>query len=107
MNKTLVPCGHRVIVRPDKYENADPVYQSAKQAGFHLIQDNREQAGVVTGVVVSIGPTAWDDFGGIPWAQVGDKVYYAKFSGKNIELAPEDPMIVLNDEDIVAVVKEV
>ena len=106
MNKAqIVPCGHRVLVRPDKYEETDPVYKQAKLAGLKLIEDNREQAGVVTGEILAVGPTAWKDFGEVPWAKVGDKIYYAKYSGKNIEIDKNDPLIVLNDEDVVAVVQ--
>ena len=106
----IVPCGHRILVRPDKYEETDPVYKQAKLAGLKLIEDNREQAGVVTGTVLAIGPTAWKDFdvSGVvntPWAKVGDRIYYAKYSGKNIEIEKNDPLIVLNDEDVVAVVQ--
>ncbi len=104
------PCGHRVLVKPEKLEDADPAIRRAKAAGIDMsavINNDREQEAVVVGTVLKIGETAWKDssLGGVPWANVGDKVYYAKFSGKQIKLPGEDPVLIMND-DIVAVIKE-
>lgn len=102
------PCGHRVLVKPEKVAEVDEVYKSARRAGIELIEDKREQEAVVIGTILKIGDTAWKDpsLGGTPWANVGDKVYYAKFSGKEIKIPGETPVLIMNDEDIVAVIKE-
>ncbi len=105
----IIPAGHRVLVRQEKYDEHDEVFAKAKSVGIEIVKDRevRYQASVDKGVVVSIGSTAWKDFGQEPWAQVGDVVVFAKNAGKTIE-DPEDketPYVVLNDEDIVAVIK--
>lgn len=105
------PCGHRLVVKPFKQEEVDEVLKKHAEflQGFTIVNTNkkREDASVDRGVVVSIGPTAWNDFGGTPWCKVGDEILFAKFSGKFID-DPEtsDTFCILNDEDVVAVVKE-
>lgn len=107
----IEPCGHRVLVKPESVADVDPAIKRAKALGFDMssVENNkREQEAVVFGIVVSVGPTAWahESLGGKPWAKVGDKVVFAKFSGKKIELPNQPEMLVMNDEDIVAVIRE-
>lgn len=106
----IIPTGHRVLVKQEKFDEHDEVFARAKKQGLIIETDKnvRYQAGVDKGVVVTIGPTAWKDFGGDRWANVGDTVVFAKNAGKPVE-DPQDketPYVVLNDEDIVAIVKE-
>ena len=106
----IIPVGHRVLVKQETYEEADEVFKSAKLAGLEIIKDKqvRYQDSVDKGTVLAVGDTAWRDFGGSPWAEVGDTVVFAKHAGKKVE-DPEDKethYVVLNDEDIVAVIKE-
>lgn len=106
----IIPCGHRVVVKQEKYDEHDEVFASAKKAGIVIETDKnvRYQASVDKGTIISVGPTAWKDFGGVNWAEVGDSVVFAKNAGKRVE-DPNDKdthYVVLNDEDIVAVVKE-
>ena len=99
----LNPLGPRIIVRPDSFDEADPVYESAKKAGIVLQKDKREQAAVVKGTVVSIGSMAFHApvGNGTPWVKVGDRVYYAKYAGKEI-VDPEtkEDLLLLSDEDL-------
>ena len=99
----LKPLGPRVVVRPDSFDSADPVYKKAKEAGIVLQRDKREQQAVVKGTVVSIGEMAFHApvGNGTPWVEIGDRVYYAKFAGKEIE-DPEtkEELLLLNDEDL-------
>lgn len=106
----IIPTGHRVLVKQEVYEETDNVFKSAKLAGIEIIKDKavRYQDSVDKGVIISIGSTAWKDFGGVNWAEIGDTVVFAKHAGKRVE-DPTDKdthYVVLNDEDIVAVVKE-
>lgn len=105
----IVPCGHRVLVKQIDYDEHDEVFKSAKSLGLEIVKDKqvRYQASVDEGVILAIGSTAWKDFGG-EWANVGDKVVFAKNAGKLVQ-DPSDKdghYVVLNDEDIVAVIKE-
>lgn len=102
-------CGHRLLVKPILLEESDAVYKSAKKLGIELIRDDtkREAESVDKGLVVQLGATAFRDFGGDPWCHPGDTIVYAKYSGKLIEDPDtQDKYIALNDEDVVAVVKE-
>jgi len=98
--------GHRVLIKPEHF--TEEVKEGALK-GFKLdIGEDwkREKAATVIGTIVSIGPTAWisvDD--GRPWAAVGDKVYYAKYSGKVITEKDTD-YIVCNDMDVIAKIVE-
>lgn len=102
----IEPCGHRILVRPFKAVEVDTSLAAAARLGIQLVRDNekREDAGITKGLVLTIGPTAWQDFGSVPWCKVGDTVVYAKHSPFFIE--DEDTKEVyglLNDSDIIAV----
>lgn len=106
----LIPCGHRVLVEHDKLEEKDEVYKSATQFGIVIPENSKEkrltQNAVDTGIIISIGETAWKDFGDKPWAKVGDYIAFARHAGKYIEdPADKKEYVILNDEDIVCVIK--
>ena len=97
----IVPCGHRVLVKIDE------VAETSK-GGIIIaktIADKQEEAGIF-GTIVAIGETAWKDFGGRAWAVIGDRVMIAKYGGF-IAQEPDttDKFRILNDEDIVAVLR--
>lgn len=96
------PAGHRVLVKQDEISEVDKQYASARKAGLIVQTEAREQAGVDSGVVIAIGPNAFKDFGGEAWCSVGDRIAFAKYSGKVVEDG-DDKFIVLNDEDVVYV----
>jgi len=106
----ITPCGHRILIRVKDITEYDPVYKKAKEAGLALADTHedhqRKQVGMDKGEVVSIGTTAFKDFGGDPWCKIGDTVLFAKYAGKIVD-DPEDnkKYIVLNDEDIVCVLR--
>jgi co-chaperonin GroES (HSP10) len=100
----IIPMSYRILVQQDVFEEKDEVYKSAKNSGLILVHDKqvRAQESVDSGVVIAIGPKAEVD------CVVGDKVIYAKFAGKKVE-DPQDKdtvFVILNDEDLVAIVKE-
>lgn len=102
--------GYRVLIKPDSLEEFDPVVARAKSAipGFKLAEteERQELTAVDTGIVVQIGPVAFQDRGGQEsWCKVGDRVSYARHGGKFLK-DPENPetkFLVLNDEDIIMV----
>lgn len=105
--------GHRLTIRPDKVKDseAEKTKQLAEKAGFVLPEkiaedlENevvRAQASVDQGIVLTIGATAFRDFGGDPWCNVGDYVAYARHAGKWVKDPETDEnILVLNDEDII------
>lgn len=102
--------GHRVLVSPFKLEEVDETYKRAKQAGIALLdtdESNARQNAVDRGIVVSVGSTAFKDFGGEPWCEVGDFIAFAKYSGKYVEDPfTKERFVILNDEDVVCVFEE-
>lgn len=102
MNKLEV-VGHRVLIKPH-------LQSEETEWGFKLdVGDtfHRERGATQIGTIVGIGPNAWLDFKpGTPWAKVGDVVYYAKYSGKEVEAGNEDKYIIINDEDVQCIIHE-
>lgn len=100
------PILHRILVKQDKLEEKDEAFAAAKRMGITImdVEHKREQAAIDTGTVVSIGPTAFKDFGTDSPINVGDVVVYAKYGGKAIK-DPKDgsEYVALNDEDIIAI----
>lgn len=101
------PILHRILVKQDSLEDKDDNFAAARRAGIVIVENEhkREQAAIDTGVVVTIGPTAFRDFGlDSPPIKVGDKVVFAKYGGKVIEdPATNEKFVALNDEDVIAV----
>lgn len=95
----LEPLGNRVIVLPDPVE-------TKTQSGIILaLDERREKSETSTGTVVDFGPSAWLDplLGGEPWCEKGDRVVYAKYSGKFVT-DPDDntEYVVINDDAVQA-----
>jgi co-chaperonin GroES (HSP10) len=101
--------GHRVIVKPD------PVLK--KSAGGILLQvdEKREQASAQKGTVVAVGDMAWKNIaygygieGWKPWVKVDDRVFFARYSGKQFrdDDNQDEVYIIMNDEDIQCLIVE-
>lgn len=116
---TIEALGHRITIRPDVVKDSELTKAkelASKIDGFVFSksaeddlesQITREQAGVDQGIVLSIGKTAFKDFGGEAWCRKGDYVAYARHAGKFVQ----DPdtgenVLVLNDEDILCRIKK-
>lgn len=101
--------GPRVLVRPFKLEEVDEVYKRVKSAGLaipRLDEKRREEAAIDEGVVVSVGALAFKDWGdGTPWVKEGDRVVWARHAGKTVKYddKTDDRLVIVNDEDIIAV----
>lgn len=96
------PTAFHVVVLPDEVE-------TKTASGIILAVDERlEKAASVYGKLVAVGPTAWKAFDqGQPWAKEGDRVMYAKYSGKFFsDESTGIVYVLLNDEDILAVVPD-
>ena len=95
---TIKPLGYCVLVKPEKI-------QEKTEGGIYIPDRTRdqEQNAVTRGVVVAIGKLAWWNHGeGQPWAEIGDKVIFAKYGGKIIKDRNGEEFRILNDEDIIA-----
>ena len=97
----IQPILHRILVKPDPVET--------KSAGGIIltVNEKREQAAAEKGVVISVGPTCFKDFGSdSDILKGGDRVYFAKYAGKIVKDVDGEEFVILNDEDIVAILKE-
>ncbi len=104
----ITPVGHRILVSPFKLQEHDKVFAAAQKAGIFLpeMSQRKEEINVDRGKVISMGTTAFKDFGGEPWCKVGDTVGYVKFGGKFIQdPSTEEVFLILNDEDIICVLE--
>lgn len=98
---TIIPFLHRVLVK------LKPV-EKTTESGI-IIPDmttRKEQAATEEGIIVAVGETFGKDYGATVIPKVGDKVYFAKYAGKFIKDEDGTDMVLLNDEDIVAIIKE-
>lgn len=104
----IIPTGHHVLVEPEDLEKVDPAFAAAQRAGIQIPKEftTKERVAVSRGKVLSMGPTAYQDFKSEPWCKVGDIVVYVRHGGMYVQ----DPdtkkdYLILNDEDIIAVLK--
>lgn len=98
----LSPVLHRIILKLDTVEEVTA-------SGIVIPKDliNKERKAVEIGTVVSIGETAFKDYGGSEnTLSVGDRVIIAKYSGKDVKDIDEQEYVVCNDEDILVIIKE-
>lgn len=96
---------HHVLVKPDNIHEADEAFRRARELGIEVVVDKREQKAVEYGVVVSVGPTAFIDFGREPTVlSIGDRVSFARYSGKTVTDRDGIDYLLLNDQDILCVI---
>lgn len=92
------PTGHRILVAPDEIKE--------KSKGGIIYSNetiDRERALAIRGVIIEIGPTAWQEFAeGIPWAKVGDRVICQMRYGIELKGQDNEKYVLFNDEDILA-----
>lgn len=94
------PVLHRILILPDKLEETT-------SSGLIVKYDKREEAAVEKGTVVSVGSTAYLEFGTTAEALgvvPGARITFAKYAGKTI-MDNDTRYLILNDEDIVGVLE--
>jgi len=96
----IYPAGHRVIVKVDEIEEKTA-------GGIIMVNADKQTEANIFGTLVAVGPTAWKAFDdGVAWANVGDKVAFAKYGGFVIEDPDtKESFRLLNDEDITCVIR--
>lgn len=97
----IIPLMHRCLVRPKQVE-------TKTASGIILTESltRKEQAATEEGIILALGDTFGKDFGAEVLPKVGDKIYFAKYAGKFIKDEDGSDLVFLNDDDIIAIVKE-
>lgn len=108
--------GYRVLVKPVEavktLEQAEAErYETLAKEGFEVKTDQqkeREERGENHGIVLSIGPVAFERMGGrAAWCDEGDVVVFSRYAGTRVEHPPASGVFyqLMNDEDIFGVIK--
>ena len=94
----IQPLGDRIVVRPLEAE-------SKTKGGIVLPDTAKEKP--QEGEVVAVGKGKVLDNGSIqaPEVKVGDKVLYGKYSGNEITSKEGDELLIMREEDILAIIK--
>lgn len=94
----IEPLLHTVLIKPDDVET--------KTASGIVIPDmvtEKERKAVEYGTVVTVGPRAFFDYGRDPTIlKGGDRVSFARYSGKGIKDVDGSEYVLVNDIDILA-----
>ena len=120
----IAPAGDRILVSPDKIE------EEITEAGIVLLKETRDkyETAQSSGTLVAVGPDAFrhvtervyrvkgdgrkelveERLRGYsePFAAVGERVAFAKYSGLRVTGEDGERYIILNDEDITARVSD-
>ena len=94
----IQPLADRVVVKPLEAEN--------KTKGGIVIPDTAKEK-PQEGKVVAVGKGKVLDSGSVQALEVkvGDKVLYGKYSGNEITTKDGDELLIMREEDILAIVK--
>jgi chaperonin GroES len=94
----IQPLGDRVVIKPLEAES--------KSKGGILLPDTAKEK-PQEGKVVAVGKGKVLDSGSVqaPEVKVGDKVLYGKYSGNEITTKEGEELLIMREEDILAIVK--
>ena len=99
----IKPVFHHVLIHYEHIYDTDPAFIKAKKAGIAFAEEiedaQRRQAGIDKGNIAAMGPDAFEDTNIKP--KVGDRVGFAKHSGKIVQdEKTEKKYVLINDEDV-------
>ena len=93
---------HTILVKPDDVET--------KTTGGIIIPDmvtDKERKATEYGTVVSVGPTAFADYGRDSTILTGgDRISFARYSGKSVKDVDGTEYLIINDIDVLAKIEE-
>ncbi|PIQ90937.1 MAG: co-chaperone GroES [Candidatus Omnitrophica bacterium CG11_big_fil_rev_8_21_14_0_20_41_12] len=94
----IKPLGDRIVVKPLEAEN--------KSKGGILLPDTaKEKPQEAKVVAVGKGKVLENGTVQAPEVKVGDKVLYGKYSGNEITTKEGEELLILREEDILAIIK--
>ncbi|RKY32865.1 MAG: co-chaperone GroES [Candidatus Omnitrophota bacterium] len=94
----IQPLGDRVVIKPLEAE--------AKTKGGIVLPDTAKEK-PQEGKVVAVGKGKVTDDGKVqaPEVKVGDKVLYGKYSGNEITTKDGEELLIVREEEILAIIK--
>jgi chaperonin GroES len=94
----IKPLGDRVVIKPLEAEN--------KTKGGIVLPDTAKEK-PQEGKVIAVGKGKVLDNGTLqaPEVKVGDKVLYGKYSGNEITTKEGEELLIMREEDILAIIK--
>ncbi len=94
----IIPLLHTVLIKPDEVET-----KTASGIVIPEMVTEKERKAVEYGTVVTVGPRAFIDYGRDPTIlKGGDRVSFARYSGKVIKDVDGTEYVLVNDLDILA-----
>lgn len=96
----ITPLDLKVLVRPDEAE---------EKIGSIYVPDTAKDKAKYAGTkatLVEIGPNAFKDWGPGNGPKVNDRVLFAQYSGARVKGSDGVDYIVMNDQDIICILKE-
>ncbi|MDD5060621.1 MAG: co-chaperone GroES [Candidatus Omnitrophica bacterium] len=94
----IKPLGDRIVVKPLEAENKT-------KGGIVLPDTAKEKPQEAKVVAVGKGKTLENGTVHAPEVKVGDKVLYGKYSGNEITTKEGEELLILREEDILAIIK--
>ena len=98
----ITPLLHTILLKPDEVET--------KTASGIVIPDmvtEKARKAVECGTLITVGPRAFIDYGSDPTIlKGGDRVSFARYSGKVIKDNDGTEFVLVNDIDILAKIEE-
>ena len=94
----ILPTGGHLLVMPDKVEEMTA-------GGIIMPQEtrDREQQAATVGTLIAAGSGAWTDLDdGSPWAEVSDRISYARHAGVSMIGQDGESYVLINDNDVLA-----
>jgi len=99
--------GYRILVKPKEIEHMSKGGIITTVPGTQ--EDKLEKAGQQFGTVVGIGHTCWKgEELGEPWCELGDSILFSRHAGRFVydPSNEEEALFIMNDTDVLAVVRE-
>ncbi len=94
----IKPLGDRIVVKPLEAE-------SKSKGGILLPDTAKEKPQEAKVVAVGKGKTLENGTVAAPEVKVGDKVLFGKYSGNEITTKEGEELLILREEDILAIIK--
>ena len=94
----IKPLGDRIVVKPLEAENKS-------KGGIVLPDTAKEKPQEAKVVAVGKGKVLENGTIQTPEVKVGDKVLYGKYSGNEITTKEGEELLILREEDILAIIK--